>query len=448
MARSTPSIRNTHRAFFGVCAIVLSLSLAVADGAPADDAPNTLQDYDWSGPYIGIQQGYVWADMGIVGVPLQDADGVLLGGHVGYNYQSRNIVLGVVGDVNYADLQDTTAFGPFFGATAVDTFDAKLTASIRAKVGISLDRFLLYATGGVAFADIEHGLAATGAVVIPRTNFRRTYVGYTVGGGIEVALNDRISTFAEYRYTDYGRNNFGGKGLILSHSVDARHHQIQTGLSIHVGADGLGGDTADGVPEHDWSGLYIGGQQGYVWADTMFVGLLGQEAEGVLAGGHVGYNFQSRSIVFGVVGDVNYADLRDTRTIVPVAGTTVTSTVEANLTASVRGRVGIALDRFLLYATGGIAFADIEHSIAAAGAVVIPRTKFRRTHIGYTVGGGFQVALAEWISVFAEYRYTDYGRDKFGAKGAFLTSHQFDADHHQIQTGFSIHFSDWLNGGR
>ena len=85
-----------------------------------------------------------------------------------------------------------------------------------------------------------------------------------------------------------------------------------------------------------------------------------------------------------------------------------------------RGRLGYAFDRALLYATGGIAFADasIQSNFVpvTAGAVNFPgsRASDSTVLVGPTVGGGLEYALTPNISLAAEYRYTDYGHDHCG----------------------------------
>ena len=119
---------------------------------------------DWSGPEIGIQGGYAWGtSSGNVncfpvacapGVPYSfGPSGILGGGHAGYNWQFGQVVLGIEGDAEGADVSSngTGHFGvtPYTFHSSMD-FDA----SVRGKLGYAFDRVLLYGTGGVAFGDV------------------------------------------------------------------------------------------------------------------------------------------------------------------------------------------------------------------------------------------------------------------------------------------------------
>src|SRR5262245_57441508 len=76
---------------------------------------------------------------------------------------------------------------------------------------------------------------------------------------------------------------------------------------------------------------------------------------------------------------------------------------------SLRGRVGYALDRLLLYGTAGIAFADLSQNIQKgrnAGEQVVWENQ---TPTGYVLGAGAEYAFnSRWIGR-VEYLYSNYG---------------------------------------
>lgn len=192
------------------------------------------------------------------------------------------------------------------------------------------------------------------------------------------------------------------------------------------------------VPVFTWTGFYIGGDIGYGFGkDTATsVGAGGGGAvtylvgkhDGVIGGGHIGYNFSTQSLpilgqfagglsglpfiggfggaggVVGVEGDVQGTDYRSAQTF-----GAYTATTRNQINGSARGRIGIAVDRALFFATGGAAFAQFQNTYAApvffGGYQNITHTK-----VGYTVGGGIEYAITTQFSLRAEYRYTDYGR--------------------------------------
>jgi hemoglobin/transferrin/lactoferrin receptor protein len=154
----------------------------------------------------------------------------LLGGQLGYNWQFRNgLVLGLEGDWSKTYMkhrEEVTA-----GATdnpdliggepvAILDYDIDWTASLRAKVGYALsDDLLVYATGGLAMLRetesreqwIQRGTSGETQIfsVSKDTSFNRR--GFTIGGGVEYALNDSWSIAADYSYSRFRRKKVAFK---------------------------------------------------------------------------------------------------------------------------------------------------------------------------------------------------------------------------------------------
>ena len=81
-----------------------------------------------------------------------------------------------------------------------------------------------------------------------------------------------------------------------------------------------------------------------------------------------------------------------------------------------RGRVGYVVDRWLVYATGGLAYADIKISSLvnpATIAALAPNVPFTvgdsATKAGWVVGAGVENALSADWSWKIEYLYMDFG---------------------------------------
>jgi outer membrane immunogenic protein len=91
------------------------------------------------------------------------------------------------------------------------------------------------------------------------------------------------------------------------------------------------------VPLFTWTGIYIGGQIGYAWGSQSvsygdglgFSSGFGYSADGVIGGGHVGYNVQLSQVVFGLEGDVDGASLKKSVAINP--GVPITYSAAANV---------------------------------------------------------------------------------------------------------------------
>ncbi|MBX9827514.1 MAG: outer membrane beta-barrel protein [Xanthobacteraceae bacterium] len=207
------------------------------------------------------------------------------------------------------------------------------------------------------------------------------------------------------------------------------------------------------APTLNWSGLYAGGNLGGTWSRTdvgsynglvfppflfpgpiLVPGTIGSLSAtkgrdtSVLGGAQAGYNWQRDRLVFGIEADVVGTGLRNeaTTSATRFPGTTGVQTVTVNYKtsvdwmASLRGRVGYALDRTLLYGTGGLALTsmrvDATTTVVFGPANILPVGAHSLTdtdshlRLGWTLGGGFAWAVDDAWSVGAEYRRSVFGR--------------------------------------
>jgi outer membrane immunogenic protein len=188
-------------------ALFVSTAAFAADAVYVDPAPvapiEEVAVFSWTGGYIGIQGGYVWT-----GAELDDGtdilddefNGGMVGGFVGYNWQSGAFVFGGEADLN-AVFNDETF--EFLGEE-VDVGTDYL-ASIRGRVGYAWDRTLLFGTAGVAFTE------ASAEATIAGIDFdaSESFVGWTIGAGLEYAFTDNWLLRGEYRYYDFGNEEIG-----------------------------------------------------------------------------------------------------------------------------------------------------------------------------------------------------------------------------------------------
>jgi outer membrane immunogenic protein len=199
--------------------------------------------YNWSGFYIGGNLGGKWADhdgdlsldnvfavtpLGIFGTGGKDSEGAFVGGgQIGFNWQAGGWVFGIEGDFQATSAERTfVCCGPLglgLGFTAGDTVSVKndWQASVRGRIGYAWDRFMVYGTGGVAFANIEATVAVqpvpTIVGVVPGlfASASDTLTGWTVGGGIEFGLWDNWSLGVEYRFSSFDASDFNHGNLFL-----------------------------------------------------------------------------------------------------------------------------------------------------------------------------------------------------------------------------------------
>lgn len=245
-------------------ATVASAALLTASGAAmAADAPvydkapvaepmvDTAPVWSWTGFYAGVNAGYGWGDLETDednavfdnGTDFNlDADGGLVGGQIGYNWQMDNFVWGVETDLQYADLSTENDY-QFFDLDNDGTddeigVDAELNwfGTTRLRAGVAMDRFMIYATGGLAYGDADVGYAVNGDVVDAGDN--ETRVGYAAGAGVEGAITNNVTAKLEYLYTDLGSEDVnyaytgtGGATSNISSETDFTAHTVRVGLN-------------------------------------------------------------------------------------------------------------------------------------------------------------------------------------------------------------------------
>jgi outer membrane immunogenic protein len=193
---------------------------------------------------------------------------------------------------------------------------------------------------------------------------------------------------------------------------------------------------------YDWTGFYIGGHVGYGWADKSWTDAFGlatsHTADGFLGGGQVGFNYQINQFVFGVEGDVSWANLKGSSTLPGFVGAPAGQTFnsEVDWTATLTGRVGIALDRWLVYGKGGVAWAGDRYSTNRYTAPLT--TEISDTRWGWTAGAGVEYAFAPQWSAKLEYNYMDFGTRNYSFAPGFSTD--IDQQIHAVKFGINYKF--------
>ena len=215
-------------------------------------------------------------------------------------------------------------------------------------------------------------------------------------------------------------------------------------------------------PVFNWSGCYIGGNIGAkkgsldgdaVLDPVLFPGTLplvfggGDSETGFIFGGQAGCQWQTGALVLGFEGDFDATNLE--RTFVVPAGLAVPPFVAGDAfslsndwQASIRGRLGWAFDRFMIYATGGIAWANFE---ATAALVGFPLVSADRTLTGWTIGGGGEWAFTPNWSLGLEYRFSQFDREGFGLGALLLGAPPFvvnaELETHEITARVNYRFN-------
>ena len=170
---------------------------------------------------------------------------------------------------------------------------------------------------------------------------------------------------------------------------------------------------------YDWSGVYIGLQGGYGWAEAELE-VLGdpegsEDLDGPFVGAYAGYNWQWGSFVAGVEGDINASWIEFEED---------DDSGEIDWFGSLRGRAGFAWDRTLLFGTVGVAHAEVSGGDDDLGFT------------GWTAGLGVEHAFTDnWLGR-AEYRYYDFGSEDVPE----IRAGEIDLDMHTVSVGIAYKF--------
>jgi outer membrane immunogenic protein len=179
---------------------------------------------------------------------------------------------------------------------------------------------------------------------------------------------------------------------------------------------------------YSWTGFNIGVQGGYGWGDendnlsaTDFAVVADHfNANGAIGGAHVGYDQQFGSLVLGVRGELDASDLSGSITKMSfgggcVEGCDVSLSFHNTWQAFLLARAGIAFDRLLVYATGGLAVGDDRESVRATHFSTVWTGAQTDTLVGGAIGLGAEYAFDEHWRLGAEWRYANFGRGNYSA---------------------------------
>jgi outer membrane immunogenic protein len=217
--------------------------------------------FSWTSCYAGGQVGGGWESANITD-PVQlvqdsflfpgattsvttvgvNSTGFVGGGQIGCDYQfDPSWVIGIEGAVLGSTMKGSTTVGLPLGnpgdAAAVSA-KTDFMPSVTARVGYSLDRVLLYAKGGVAWAGDTYDV--TGSFMGTPFGFEGldTRIGFTVGGGVEWAFSVPWSVSFEYDYYQFGNGTvlMSDPVNVLSGPVNAKEsiQAVMLGLNFHV----------------------------------------------------------------------------------------------------------------------------------------------------------------------------------------------------------------------
>lgn len=169
------------------------------------------------------------------------------------------------------------------------------------------------------------------------------------------------------------------------------------------------------APVFTWAGFYIGLNAGVGWGETgnvivtgPTVGssaiLSGGSSDGTfVGGGQLGYNWQSGAFVYGLEADIQYVDTGGSVAWGPYSWWGGRGDDDGAYFGTVRVRLGYAIDRTLIYITGGLAYGGLNSN---------PVTGNTTSNTGWTIGGGVEYAFTNNWTVKIEGLYVDTGEGR------------------------------------
>jgi outer membrane immunogenic protein len=241
-----------------VFAAAIVAPVSAADMRMPMKAPSYAPAFSWTGTYVGANVGGVRGAVGAPGV-MDIHNGNVIGGfQAGYNWQIGQYVVGIEQDYQFTGLKQTATFAAPAGLfRAGDQLAVKTDylAATRAKLGMTWDRALIYAAGGletgefdVASSYVARGVG--GSPAIGFTDSNKLHFGFNVGAGVDYAVTNNVFIGLEYRYLDLGKETYnlgaftpvgGGTAQTVGSSVDLKASEVTARLNFKLGGLGLFG---------------------------------------------------------------------------------------------------------------------------------------------------------------------------------------------------------------
>lgn len=211
-------------------------------------------------------------------------------------------------------------------------------------------------------------------------------------------------------------------------------------------------------PAYSWTGFYIGANAGYGLASAAATGTLtgnvygldgttsaSRNLDGLIAGAQIGANWQINSFVLGAEVDGDWSDQNWSETLGCGIDCTISGIARVEWFGTARLRAGYAIDRLLLYATGGGAMVDASDRLnSTAGTVTTNWLSASNAAFGWTIGAGLEYAFLHNVTGKVEYLYLQAKPKWSGsfppALGGGSASESATIDSNIIRAGINLKF--------
>lgn len=425
----------------------------------------------WTGAYGGINfglGGHKFTYPGNGQVPegaigsdntVNTSSGFLGGAQLGYQWQFNNqLVIGAETDFQWSSIAANYSRVDLRNDYEWDLRKTQLLyfGTLRARMGYAFGPVLPYLTGGLAYGrtsayDEEGGDIQTNGTFEPTTIGRAASIkwGWTVGAGVEYAIDQRFRVKAEYLVVDLGHMwaiDHAGSPFRLS----TRANIMRVGLNYAFG-DPIQQKPAVSIPYtqnitlKDWTGFHVGANFGLGGNGVSIAYLEAGEGTrrmnsfGFLGGVEAGYDRQfSNQIVIGGVLDWQLTSISAYRKkieppaepepgVIDIAGTNGLKYRILNL-GNLRARIGYSMGSFLPYVTAGFAMGQTKFNQYDPSDIVSTQQTRTRQQTGFTAGAGFEYAIASSWTFKADYLYYNLGQ---------FTGFEVDLDEFKTKISFS-----------
>ncbi len=412
---------------------ILAISIFTLPALAQDGAPTSHEAARWIGFYVGGHAGIGTADFDSVfdldeitqGWP-EDAvvgrffelDSGLAGVHIGFNRSSGRLVYGIEADWSHFRVSDRLFDPDDEGPGTTDSASAAINwvASVRGRLGFASAQTLIYLTAGIAWVDAKYTAIDADNGAPDQGSADVSGLGIVVGGGLEHAITRQIALRFEALYYSF-RDKVDTSALNVDSAV-GDYANVSDIVVARIGVSYQLTQAPSAAHETPrpaaWTGVYAGGHLGFghVGFDSLFDAaeilrgldvedsVLGRyfDLDGVVGGGHVGFNQALGRFVLGIEAGWSYLGQSDHLSDPqPDFPGTDNASVDMNWLASLRGRIGITSARTLLYATAGVAWVDGTYTAQNADNFNVNQGSASLSATGFVWGGGIEHALSDTI---------------------------------------------------
>lgn len=194
-----------------------------------------LPEYDWYGESQLVDSVQRPAPLSNLLSSDYNLSGALYGGHIGFNHQMGNMVLGLEGTYSAADIDGSDTCVVIFKCSR----DVKWLATAEGRIGYAFGHSMVYGRGGIAWGEVDTSVDFLGLGLFTLKG-SETHMGWTAGFGFEHAITNNIIARVEYSHIDLGEETHqlsfgGGGGFKVPSKVDVDIDTIKVGVSLKFG---------------------------------------------------------------------------------------------------------------------------------------------------------------------------------------------------------------------